>query len=92
MIDEIHALVGDLLISVLRQLRDGYQTRPQAFPSSMALVGLRDVRDYKAKIRPQEKSLGAISPFNIKAESVFLHNFTKDEVFELLEQHEKATK
>ena len=92
LIDEIDALVGDLLISVLRQLRDGYQSRPQAFPSSVALVGLRDVRDYRAKIRPQQESLGAISPFNIKAKSVFLNNFTKDEVFDLLEQHEKATK
>lgn len=91
LIDEIDALMGDLLISVLRQLRDGYQSRPEAFPSSVALVGLRDVRDYKAKIRPQEKSMGAISPFNIKAKSVFLNNFTKDEVFELLEQHAKAT-
>jgi hypothetical protein len=46
-LDEIDAFQGDTLISVLRQLRDGYPDRPQAFPWSLALIGLRDVRDYK---------------------------------------------
>ncbi|MCY4373701.1 MAG: hypothetical protein OXC31_07960 [Spirochaetaceae bacterium] len=32
MIDEIDTLVGDTLISVLRQLRDGYPERPRRFP------------------------------------------------------------
>ena len=91
LIDEIDALLDDVLISVLRQLRDGYQSRPKEFPSSVALVGLRDVRDYKARIRPESNSLGTASPFNIKAESVFLSNFTKAEVFELLEKHTKET-
>lgn len=31
-IDEIDTLVGDTLISVLRQLRAGYANRPQSFP------------------------------------------------------------
>ncbi|ETW97210.1 MAG: hypothetical protein ETSY1_23580, partial [Candidatus Entotheonella factor] len=48
-IDEIDALEDDVLISVLRQLRAGYYRRPQAFPMALALVGLRDVRDYKVK-------------------------------------------
>lgn len=91
LIDEIDALLDDVLISVLRQLRDGYQSRPKHFPSSVALVGLRDVRDYKVKIREDQKSFGAASPFNIKAESVFLKNFTKQEVYELLEMHTKET-
>jgi hypothetical protein len=92
LIDEIDSLQDDTLISILRQLRDGYQLRPNNFPSSVALVGLRDVRDYKAKIRPDSNSLGTASPFNIKAESLMLNNFTKQEVFELLEQHERETK
>ena len=45
--DEIDALRGQSLLSVLRQLRDGYPDRPGAFPSSVVLCGLRDVRDYK---------------------------------------------
>lgn len=38
-IDEIDALVGDSLVSVLRQLRSGYDLRPQAFPQSIILCG-----------------------------------------------------
>ena len=91
LVDEIDALFNDVLISVLRQFRDGYQSRPESFPSSVALVGLRDIRDYKARIRPDSSSLGTASPFNIKAKSVFLNNFTKEEVFELLEEHTKET-
>jgi hypothetical protein len=90
-IDEIDALLDDVLISILRQLRDGYQGRPKHFPSSVALVGLRDVRDYKVRIREDRKSYGAASPFNIKAKSIFLKNFSKQEVDELLEQHTKET-
>jgi len=91
LVDEIDALLDDVLISILRQLRDGYQLRPKGFPSSVALVGLRDVREYKARIRPESKSLGTASPFNIKAKSVFLGNFTKEEVNELLDEHTKET-
>ena len=46
-IDEIDSLQDETLISVLRQLRDGYRTRPKNFPLSVGLIGLRDVRDYK---------------------------------------------
>ena len=44
LIDEIDALQDQVLISVLRQLRVGFNNRPTAFPSSVALIGLRDVR------------------------------------------------
>jgi hypothetical protein len=46
-IDEIDSLENQVLISVLRQLRDGYTNRPKNFPSSIGLIGLRDLRDYK---------------------------------------------
>jgi len=90
-IDEIDALLDDVLISVLRQLRDGYQGRPKYFPSSVALVGLRDVREYKAKISDGYASLGTASPFNVKSESLLLKNFTRQEVYELLAQHTTET-
>jgi hypothetical protein len=41
-LDEVDALVGDTLISLLRQIRAGYAQRPQAFPQSLVLCGLRD--------------------------------------------------
>lgn len=44
-LDEVDALVGDALISLLRQIRAGYAQRPEAFPQSMVLCGVRDVRD-----------------------------------------------
>jgi hypothetical protein len=91
LIDEIDALLDDVLISTLRQLRDGYQRRPKHFPSSVVLVGLRDVREYKAQVRPGTKSLGTASPFNVKSESLFLKNFSRHEVDELLEQHTQET-
>ncbi|KPA15275.1 ATPase, AAA-type, core domain protein [Candidatus Magnetomorum sp. HK-1] len=51
-IDEIDALVGDTLISVLRQIRAGYYRRPGNFPQSIILCGVRDVRDYRIHITP----------------------------------------
>ena len=37
LLDEIDSLVGDSLISVLRQIRGGYAQRPEAFPISIIL-------------------------------------------------------
>lgn len=91
LIDEIDALMDNVLISMLRQFRDGYQSRPRNFPSSIVLVGLRDVRDYKVKIREELQSYGTASPFNIKSDSLVLKNFSRDDVFELLEQHTQET-
>jgi hypothetical protein len=90
-LDEIDALFDDLLISVLHQLRTGYADRPGKFPQSVALVGLRDVRDYRRQVRPEVRSLGTSSPFNIKVESLTLPNFTADEVVELYSQHTAET-
>ncbi|MGH9938328.1 MAG: ATP-binding protein [Blastocatellia bacterium] len=89
-IDEIDSLEGDVLISALRQLRAGYPQRPQAFPWSLALIGLRDVRDYKIKSGGSER-LTTASPFNIKLESLTLGNFTAEEVATLYRQHTAET-
>ncbi len=88
-LDEIDALQGQPLVSILRQLRDGYPNRPGDFPWSLALVGLRDVRDYKAD--PSVSSSQSASPFNIKDASLTLRNFTADEVSELYAQHTADT-
>ena len=50
-VDEIDSLVGDTLLSVLRQLRAGYVRRPDGFPQSVVLCGVRDVRDYRIERR-----------------------------------------
>ncbi|MCP4600032.1 MAG: ATP-binding protein [Proteobacteria bacterium] len=89
--DEADSVPGPVLLSILRQLRDGYTARPASFPQSIALTGMRDVRDYKIQIRKDSESLGTASPFNIKDESLTLRNFNADEVEELLQQHTVET-
>lgn len=85
-IDEIDSLENEVLLSVLRQLRDGHKFRPTKFPHSLALVGMRNVRDYKLASGGQDRSRSA-SPFNIAAEALTMRNFTPDEVAELYAQH-----
>lgn len=89
-IDEIDALENATLLSVLRQLRDGYPNRPGGFPQSVGLVGLRDVRDYKMVSGGSER-LYTSSPFNIKVESLTLKNFTHADVAALYAQHTQDT-
>lgn len=90
LIDEIDALRDEVLVSVLRQLRAGYPLRPQLFPWSVALVGLRDVRDYQMSGREGGR-LGTASPFNIKVESLTLRDFSLEEIAELYAQHTADT-
>jgi DNA polymerase III delta prime subunit len=89
-IDEIDALQDEALISILRQLRDGYPNRPKAFPQSVGLIGLRDVRDYKVASGGSDR-LNTSSPFNIKVRSLTMRNFNAEEVIELYEQHTQDT-
>lgn len=89
-LDEIDALQNQTLISVLRQLRAGYPRRPQNFPWSLALIGLRDVRDYKVASGGSD-CLHTASPFNIKLRSLTLENFTREEVALLYGQHQFET-
>jgi type II secretory pathway predicted ATPase ExeA len=90
LIDEIDALQDAALISVLRQLRAGFTDRPSAFPASLALIGLRDVRDYKVASGGSER-LHSASPFNIKTRSLTLDNFTLSDVAALYQQHTDDT-
>ncbi|MGF1522981.1 MAG: ATP-binding protein [Leptolyngbyaceae cyanobacterium] len=89
-IDEIDALRDETLIATLRQLRNGYPKRPDRFPHALALIGVRDVRDYKYASGGSGR-LNTASPFNIKVESLTLRNFTMTEVAELYRQHTLET-
>ncbi|PDW04274.1 ATP-binding protein [Candidatus Viridilinea mediisalina] len=90
LIDEIDALQDTTLISVLRQLRTGYNDRPTAFPHALALIGMRDVRDYKVAAGGSGR-LGTARPFNIKTRSLTLGNFTAEDVATLYAQHTADT-
>jgi len=91
LIDEIDSLVGDTLISVLRQLRTGYPQRPVQFPASVILCGVRDVRDYRIHSSQEKTVITGGSAFNIKAESLRLGNFSEAEMRQLLAQHTTDT-
>ncbi len=87
LIDEIDSLIGDTLISVLRQLRAGHDKRPGLFPQSLVLCGVRDVRDYRLHSATEKAMITGGSAFNVKAKSLRLGNFTQPEVETLYEQH-----
>jgi hypothetical protein len=87
--DEFDSLTGNVLLSVASQLRDGYRFRPRNFPASVALCGLRDIRDYRtASGQDPEPST---SPFNIIDESFRMDGFTRAQVAELYGQHTADT-
>ena len=90
LLDEVDALVGDTLISLLRQIRAGYAQRPGAFPQTIILCGVRDVRDYRIHTAHHEIITGG-SAFNIKAKSLRLGNLSKEETIALWQQHEAET-
>lgn len=90
LLDEVDALVGDTLISLLRQIRAGYAQRPTAFPQTIILCGVRDVRDYRIHTAHYEIITGG-SAFNIKAESLRLGNLSRDETEALWLQHQNET-
>ena len=83
LIDEIDTLTGDSLLSALQQIRAGYTGRPERFPHSVVLCGMRDPRDYR---------MGAAgSPFNIAAASLRLGDFSREQTLALLVQHTEET-
>jgi hypothetical protein len=92
--DEADCLTGSALIIFLAQIRDAYQMRDNEnnkFPRSMALVGMRDIRDYLTVARDGVKSTGGASPFNIKKTALTLANFTMNEIKTLYHQHTEAS-
>ena len=90
-IDEVDTLIGDTLISLLRQIRAGYDKRPDHFPQSIILCGVRDVRDYRIHSAKEKAVITGGSAFNIKAESLRLGDFSLEEMEALYRQHTKET-
>ncbi len=91
LIDEIDALQDLTLHSVLNQLKSGFPSRPRGFPSTIVLIGLREVRDYKVDTGAGTSHLNTSSPFNIAMASLVLRDFTRAEVCALLGQHTTET-
>lgn len=91
LIDEIDSLVGDTLISTLRQLRSGYDKRPTEFPHSIILCGVRDIHDYRLHSSAEKTVITGGSAFNIKAKSLHLGDFMPAEMEQLLQEHTQTT-
>ena len=86
-LDEFDGLIGDSLITLLKQFRTGYTNRPEHFPQTICLIGVRDLRDYK-----EQKELGVLySPFNIKFDSLVLPDFSLKQIKTLYGQHTEDT-
>jgi len=90
-LDEVDSLVGDTLISLLRQLRTGYTLRPKGFPQSIILCGVRDVRDYRIHSDMENTIITGGSAFNVKAKSLRMGNLNIDEIKKLYMQHTVET-
>jgi hypothetical protein len=89
--DEVDVLEGDALISFLRQLRGGFAGRgPGKFPVSIALVGMRDLKDYVTAAKGGVP-VNPGSPFNVKEDSAALSNFTKDDIARFFAQRTAET-
>ena len=91
LIDEIDALIGDTLLAVLRQLRAGYVRRPERFPQSVVLCGVRDVRDYRIRSSAENAVVAGGSAFNVRARALRMGDFSRDEVLALIAQHTEET-
>jgi hypothetical protein len=89
--DEVDVLQDQAMVSFLRQLRGGFANRGVGrFPVSIALVGMRDLRDYLVKSK-DGIAVNPGSPFNIKEDSASLSNFTQHDVITLAHQHTEET-
>jgi hypothetical protein len=89
--DETDVLVDQTLISFLRQLRGGFATRGIGiFPTSIALVGMRDLKDYITGLKGGVP-VNPGSPFNIKEDSASLSNFSRKDIERLFAQRTADT-
>jgi len=91
MLDEVDSLIGDTLVSLLRQLRAGYNKRPKRFPLSVILCGVRDIQDYRIHASSEKSVITGGSAFNIKAESLRVGDFDQVETTQLYQQHMDET-
>jgi hypothetical protein len=89
--DETDVLEGEVLIGFLRQLRDGFATRGVGkFPVSIALVGVRDLKDYLIAAK-DGRPVNPGSPFNIKEDSAIIGNFSRADIAALFAQRTAET-
>ncbi|WP_162795754.1 AAA family ATPase [Nonomuraea lactucae] len=92
-LDDIDTLHGTSLISILSKLRHGHDARHSglAFPASVVLCGLRDLRDYKVASGGDPARFSPADSFDVFADSLRLGDFTAGQIAELYDQHTQET-
>jgi hypothetical protein len=65
--------------------------RPVDFPHSVALIGLRDIRDYRIFSNKEKRFIIGGSAFNVKDKSLTMDSFSKEETLALYAQHTAET-
>lgn len=70
----------------------GYDTRPDHFPSTVILCGVRDVRDFRIHSDTEQMIITGGSAFHVTAESLRLGNFSEEEIRTLCLEHTKETR
>ncbi|GHT10604.1 hypothetical protein AGMMS49532_10570 [Endomicrobiia bacterium] len=89
--DEVDVLQDNTMISFLQQLRGGFMSRgPGFFPASIALVGIKDLKDYLVAAKGGVP-VNVGSAFNIKSDSASLSNFSKKDIRNLFAQRTAET-
>ncbi|MDR1040304.1 MAG: hypothetical protein LBR80_09105 [Deltaproteobacteria bacterium] len=94
--DEADCLQEAPLLMFLSQIKAGFNDRSGSqgskFPRSMALIGMRDIKDYLTMVwKPSDPKGPEGSPFNVKKESLTLPDFTRDEIMALYRQRTEET-
>jgi len=91
LIDEIDAAPETVVIGFLAGLREMYlQRRRKPAPHAVALAGVHDIKNLKARYRDETQTIGSASPFNI-AIDYELAAFSLKNIRQYYWQHTEAT-
>jgi hypothetical protein len=91
LVDEVDSIPETVVISFLRALREMYLDR-DLLPTfhAVALAGVHDIKNLKAKYRDETQTLGSASPFNI-AIDYELPPFSRENIRQYYLQHTQET-
>ncbi len=91
LIDEVDSIPETVIIGFLRALREMYLDR-DLLPTfhAVALAGVHDIKNLKARVRDESQTLGTASPFNIAIDYV-LPPFSLENIRQYYSQHTQET-
>ncbi|MGF1525737.1 MAG: AAA family ATPase [Candidatus Competibacterales bacterium] len=90
-VDGIDTLVGDTLLSVLRQIRAGYPRRPRHFPQSVILAGVHDLNGFRIRSEREQAVITGGSALSINTPTIKLGLFSRIDIETLFHQYSDDT-